>query len=499
MDSHEQGTVHYRRSSETATTMQFFCRFTSILLLGSTASSAVLDGATHSRYDNLLRKRMKGGKASFTYVEPEPYRGEPFVEDEDFPSPKQHQLETSQSFYEKIAGESPQVTSAYPILSERPAPNKAGQYEDSFIICMPGQKDVYVFICQDLPNVGNAWLQGKGMELLQKFQKSQSDSGSGYAGKAKAIASKLFKSKSGQVPTAEKIKYAILISIAKAEAQRLKGKVSISAGQEDWQEFAVDDIPIRRRDSQRNRFEARSPDTDTFVKPALLRDTAVSNGSSHASLAQVATLLDVSTPATVQKRAPPDSVIQSISKDTSGESLQSNSSTVDASSKFEAVIALYEAVQANISATIFPILTEMTSKTNSSLIFQAAQSIWIDLVSPSEIAVGPFQQGLNSLDQLVDSQAKTLNITVSDPAFQPYLEVGTILFDIYQDAWNRSYTAINQNGLLTKFNTLTAYLSVSTNSTVAPPSFFQVQNNTYDDAFFTDYTRNNKNLDQFLQ
>ena len=141
-----------------------------------------------------------------------------------------------------------------------------------------------------------------------------------------------------------------------------------------------------------------------------------------------------------------------------------------------------------MSDMIFPILETLTNSSNSSLVYNAARSIWADLTAANEYVVGPFRFGMHCLDDLEDDYMQANNLTESSPAMQNMFLVDAIIIGAYQEAWGRAYAAVNESGLLGQLTTLGSYL-MTNETNVKPAAFSQVAQSDPDDAFFSNYNK----------
>lgn len=173
-----------------------------------------------------------------------------------------------------------------------------------------------------------------------------------------------------------------------------------------------------------------------------------------------------------------DDVLTSITTDV-GSSTTAN----DATAEFTLLWDAFHAVQSNISDTIFPFLDAMINNTNSSLLYEAAWSIWADLTASNEYTAGPFSNGMHSFDALEDAYLKANNVTEDDPTFQNMLVVNAILLDSYTTTWTQAFAAVNGSGLIQQLQTLAGYL-LTNDTAVAPASFYDANQAHFNDNYF---------------
>ena len=110
----------------------------------------------------------------------------------------------------------------------------------------------------------------------------------------------------------------------------------------------------------------------------------------------------------------------------------------------------WKLIKENATNILWPYLTEMLSGTNSTLMIEAAMSIYAQLLPTKWSVVGPFFYGLTSLPGLnnsltIDNQTglvKGSNWAIED------LVVNTITINRYSRAYNNGYHALNESGCL---------------------------------------------------
>ena len=101
-------------------------------------------------------------------------------------------------------------------------------------------------------------------------------------------------------------------------------------------------------------------------------------------------------------------------------------------------------VQSSIGALIAPVLNNITSGSNSTLIHQMALSIYYDLTGSTTLLVGPFNNGMSYLDKNVTSLPSqgTHNATSNTTA-----QFFSVIENIYGSLYVKAFTAANSTGL----------------------------------------------------
>lgn len=158
------------------------------------------------------------------------------------------------------------------------------------------------------------------------------------------------------------------------------------------------------------------------------------------------------------------------------------------SSEYQTYLAAFRTAQSNVSEIITPFLDTMLNGTNSSIVYDAAWSIYSDLTGTSPMIVGPFMYGMHILDWIEDQMfGKGPNVTAmseSDKfAMDEVLATHSVLLDLYYYAWNNSMAALSKTTLLEDMATLAQYLS--TNDTSALGTYANYTSPAYDSRFFT--------------
>ena len=131
---------------------------------------------------------------------------------------------------------------------------------------------------------------------------------------------------------------------------------------------------------------------------------------------------------------------------------------------FQSYFALLHSTQAATGALIAPILNNLTSESNSTLVHQMALSIYYDITGSTTQLIGPWNNGMSFLSNDTTSN----NITNS--------EVGAQITKIYTSMWTQAIIAANSSGLWDQQVFLTQ--SLYTNDTSVVPAGFMDANNT---------------------
>lgn len=132
----------------------------------------------------------------------------------------------------------------------------------------------------------------------------------------------------------------------------------------------------------------------------------------------------------------------------------------DSTAIFQTYFALLHSTQAATGDVIAPILNNLTSQSNSTLIHQMALSIYYDLTGSTTQLVGPFNNGMSYLGNSTNTTS----------------EVVVGITQIYASMWTQAITAANSSGILDQQVFLTQ--SLYTNDTSVMPTGFQDTNNT---------------------
>ena len=171
------------------------------------------------------------------------------------------------------------------------------------------------------------------------------------------------------------------------------------------------------------------------------------------------------------------------------------SATFQLQADFELYLSMFNVAQANVSEVIWPILAEVIDSTNSTLIHEAALSVYSDLTASAPIVLGPFSRGSNCLTWLEDRYINSSGITnMSDPRIVKMFATDQIVLEAYEYMWTNASAAANKTGLLSDMVTLSQKLS-PTNSSNMPSGYASYYATPFDISYFvnTNTTANPKN------
>ena len=188
-----------------------------------------------------------------------------------------------------------------------------------------------------------------------------------------------------------------------------------------------------------------------------------------------------------------------------GAVLPSNSnSTMNQESAYEAYFEAFIVAQSNASIILIPIIEEMMSRSNSSLVWNAAWSLFADLTGSSPSVIGPFSFGFNSIGSLEDHifaslgnsshllnqtmATKRTNGTALDLAKDLIMATTGEAIEIYNEGWANATAALNKTGLMPVMASLASNMSPLNESEI-PSQFLSNTTSSYDNSFFLDYTR----------
>ena len=135
-------------------------------------------------------------------------------------------------------------------------------------------------------------------------------------------------------------------------------------------------------------------------------------------------------------------------------------------------------IQANATDIIWPFIDEMLSVSNSSLVYDAAFSIFAHLTMALVAISGPFAYGMHALDEHEDQLEAS---GASDDTITLAYAIDGILIDLYLSVWNNCTTALDVTGVAKSLDTLTDYLSPK-NPSLLPDSFEKVDS-ALDDTY----------------
>ena len=178
---------------------------------------------------------------------------------------------------------------------------------------------------------------------------------------------------------------------------------------------------------------------------------------------------------------------------------QNSNSTMNLESEYEAYLGAFTASSSNVSAIIGPIVQEMLRRSNSSLVWNAAWSLFADLTGSSPVIQGPFSFGFNCMESLENTAFALLSNSSS--ANQTTTKNGTTLLDIqktyimavtfeameiYNEGWMNATAALNNTNLLETMSSLAANMS-PTNFSIIPSQYRTNSSTSYDSSYFLQY------------
>ena len=267
-------------------------------------------------------------------------------------------------------------------------------------------------------------------------------------------------------------------------------------------------------------MEQQSPNFDT-----VLANRPPSGGSEYGPpIADQFDLLDVSGTTSYRKHKR-DNPITSIQGQEGNSQNGVTNDTNDLSASFQLYLSAFDSAQSNVSALLFPFLDAIMNGTNSSIVYDAAWSIFSDLTGSGPYVIGPFFHGTNCLDWIEDqlfanytsinlnststsltafdlnststsSSGPYANSTSNATALAlaeeiivlEYLAVHQVLLDLYNYAWTNGSSTANATGLLADMASLSNYLWP--NDTSIAGAYWNSSTPTYDLKYFTTYNIN---------
>lgn len=193
-------------------------------------------------------------------------------------------------------------------------------------------------------------------------------------------------------------------------------------------------------------------------------------------------------------------VLGSISSSSTSSSSGDSATSMEAA--YETYFQAFTVAQSNASTILIPIVKNMMSRSNSSLVWNAAWSLFADLTGSSPSIIGPFSFGFNSIQSLEDhifaslsTNSSMLNQTmVAKNGKNATIELTKDMImattgeaiTIYNEGWANATAALNATGLMPVMAMLASRMS-PTNQSVIPSQFSSKAPSSYDNAFFLDY------------
>lgn len=188
-----------------------------------------------------------------------------------------------------------------------------------------------------------------------------------------------------------------------------------------------------------------------------------------------------------------DNPISSIANQEGNAAFGTDNDTASSEAEFQQYINAFNVARSNVSDLIFPFLDTILANTNSSIVYDAAWSIYSDLTGSSPYVMGPFFHGMNCIEWIEDQLALNgTNITspsmnaTENLARLEYLAVHQVLLELYDYAYHGAASAINQTGLMEDMLTLAQYFA-PTDASVFPPGYSTYTEPTYDASYFMVY------------
>ena len=146
------------------------------------------------------------------------------------------------------------------------------------------------------------------------------------------------------------------------------------------------------------------------------------------------------------------------------------SSTVDLQQQYEQNLLAYQTVRSNATELLYPVINEILSSSNLTIIHDLAFSL-LQIVGTPQYIKGPFMYGIVNFDWWEDQI--TRNMTDEEKQNNPNVQLmyaqNGLLIELYQQAWDEGTAAANATGFLSDLDTLASYL-ITNDSSVVPQS-----------------------------
>lgn len=140
-----------------------------------------------------------------------------------------------------------------------------------------------------------------------------------------------------------------------------------------------------------------------------------------------------------------------------------NAAADTSSATFEQYLMLFYAAQTTVQTAIRPILNNITSQTNSTLVHQMADSIYYDLTGSTTALIGPFNYGMSFTGNVSTKAGADKNSNTTDTtAFITMVE------SIYTGMWTSAFYAANSTGVYEQMLAIASVLD--TNDTSVYPA-----------------------------
>ena len=174
--------------------------------------------------------------------------------------------------------------------------------------------------------------------------------------------------------------------------------------------------------------------------------------------------------------------------------------SLDPSDEFQLYTAAYHQIQANISASLFPLFDVVLNITgDSTLVTDLLWSVYSDMTGLGPRYIGPYSYGRTCFDWLEDqyfafnktsgsaNNGTTINNSTS-PEVVDLLATNALLIDIYDFVWQEANVRANATGLLEDMVLLSNYLNPS-NASVMSPGWTAKQTDFDSSYFLANHTR----------
>ena len=133
------------------------------------------------------------------------------------------------------------------------------------------------------------------------------------------------------------------------------------------------------------------------------------------------------------------------------------------SATFEQYLMIFYAAQTTVQTAIRPILNNITSQTNSTLVHQMADSIYYDLTGSTTALIGPFNYGMSFMGNVSTKTGADTNSNATNTA--AFIEV---VESIYIGMWTSAFSAANSTGVFEQMLSIASKLD--TNDTSVYPA-----------------------------
>ena len=142
-------------------------------------------------------------------------------------------------------------------------------------------------------------------------------------------------------------------------------------------------------------------------------------------------------------------------------------------------------VRDNATDILWPFLLDMLEGTNSSLVINAAWSVYAHMIPTHFDVRGPFSYGWTSLYAQEEEWAMSANI--SNATLTEMYAIDDVLLDLYGTAWDGGFQALNSSGLLDDLDHLTQVIQ-SYNASLPVSNLNPDGSDPYEDFFLSYYS-----------